>query len=302
MKSPRSARETDMRQITQSLLLIGALSLTGCSKKSSGSYDIPDATNDAAAAPTGVSADDLWGERQDSNKLQLALERYEANYAVNPRDRQTVIRLTRGWYFYGDAYQSTDEEKAAAWDTAIGWGKKCLGLNREFTALLEKGNETEATAARVLTEDDVACAYWTATALGKWAGLQGLSTLLKNKGTVFALITRVTELKPDFFYSAPDRYWGAYYAALPGFAGQDLGKSATHFDASIAGSPAYLGTSVLKAQYWAVKTQNKEAFETLLNGVVSADISGSPKIMPENMAEQAKARDLLSRKDDLFAD
>ena len=51
-----------------------------------------------------------------------------------------------------------------------------------------------------------------------------------------------------------------------------------------------------------VKTQNKEAFEALLNEVISADISGNPKLLPENTAEQAKARALLAQTDDLFAD
>jgi hypothetical protein len=290
-----------MRHLTQSFILIGALSLTGCGKKSSGSYSTADAATDATVeAPTAVDANDLWEQRADPNKLKLALERYEQAYNVNPRDKDTLIRLTRGWYFYGDAYVSDDAEKEAAWDTAIGWGKKCMGLNREFSSLLD--NESEATATRVLTENDVACTYWTATALGKWAGLKGLSTILKHKGTVFAYVTRVTELKPEFFYNAPDRYWGAYYSALPSFAGQDLGKSETHFEASIAGAPGYMGTRVLKAQYWAVKTQNKEAFESLLNEVISADISGNPKLLPENTAEQAKARALLAQTGDLFAD
>lgn len=292
-----------MRHFTMSILIAGALGLSGCSKKSSGTYDVSDAATDATAEAPGIAdADALWDTRHDVNKLKMALERYEEAYNANPRDRHTLVRLTRGWYFYGDAYAADDAAKEEAWDKAIVWGKKCIGLNREFASLLEKGNETEATAARVLTEDDVPCAYWTATALGKWAGLKGLSTILKHKGTVFAYVTRVSDLKSDYFFNASDRYWGAYYAALPGFAGQDLGKSAEHFDVSIAGSPRYLGTRVLKAQYWAVKTQNKAAFEELLNHVVSAELNSESKIYAENLAEQAKARDLLAQKDDLFAD
>ena len=35
--------------------------------------------------------------------------------------------------------------------------KKCLAINSEFTGLLAKGDEDEASAARAFTKDDVSC-------------------------------------------------------------------------------------------------------------------------------------------------
>ncbi len=287
-----------MRQLS-ALFLVGLL--TACGKKSTGTYDVPDAVAESEG-PSAMDAESLWEQRHDVAKLEMALEKYEEAYNSNPRDRKIAAKLVRGYYFLGDAYKTETADKVAAWETAIEWGKKCLAINRDFTALLEKGNETEATAVRALGENDVPCMYWTASALGKWGKTQGLATLLKHKGTVYAYVTRVTELKPTFFYSAPDRYWGAYYSALPGFAGQDLDKSLAHFDASIAASPEYLGTKVLKASYWAYKAQDKDTFASLLGEVLAFDIESEPKIRAENMAEQAKARELLAQMDDLFAD
>lgn len=286
-----------MRRLGVMLLLVAGLS--GCSKKPSGSYDIPDA-NSTVATPQ-AEADALWEQRADKEKLKQALALYEQVYQTDPRNRDVAGNLVRGWYFLGDTHESDDAAKAAAWDTAISWGKKCLAINPEFAAAMDGGKSAEESAG-LLGKEDVPCMYWSASSLGKWARMQGIATLLKHKGTAYAYISRVTELDPGYFFGAADRYWGAYYAALPSFAGQDLAKSAEHFDKSMQRSPEYLGTKVLKAEIWAVKTQNTAAFDTLLGEVLAAEIESSPEILPENQAARARARELQGMKGDLFAD
>jgi len=286
-----------VKSFTSALLIVGLVA--GCSKKPSGSYDVPDAVS--ASSSAAAEADALWEQRGDKASLQQALSKYEEAYQADPRNREIAAQIVRGYYFLGDVHESDDAAKEQTWDTAIAWGKKCLAINEDFKAAVESG-KSEEEAADTLTADDIPCMYWTATSLGKWARIKGLATLLKHKPTVFKFITQITEQDPTYFHSAADRYWGAYYAALPSFAGQDLGLSVEHFDKSIAAAPDYLGTRVLKASYWAVKTQNKPAFETLLNEVLSADAAMTPEIQPENEAEQDKARALLAQKDDLFAD
>ena len=120
---------------------------------------------------------------------------------------------------------------------------------------------------------------------------------------LFRSIPHVTnaECDPNYSYAAPDRYWGAYYAIAPSFAGGDLDKSEKHFKKSILAAPGYLATKVLYAQYYATKRQDSALFETLLNEVISADATAIPELTPENKAEQAKARKLLETKANYFA-
>lgn len=285
------------------LVLAGAL-LAGCSTKHKGTYEMAQSTAGAvgSAGQLKIEADALWEQRSDKAQLQAALAKYEQAIAADPTNREIAGRLVRGWYFLGDAHETDDDAKLAAWDVSITWGKRCLAINQDFTALLEKGDEKEATAVRVLTEDDVPCLYWTSSALGKWAKMSGLGKTLKNLPTVKAYMTRVGELDPDFYFSGPDRYWGAYYAAIPSFAGQDLDLSREHLDKAIAANPEYLGTTVILADYWAVKTQDKAAFEAALNTVLAANPDAVAEIASENRAEQAKARALMAKKSDLFAD
>ena len=285
--------------------LLPVLLLLACGKQI-GSYQV-----EAPAADVGTGdqktalkaeADALWNERGDKAKLQVALAKYEQAYALDATDREVAGRLLRGWYFLGDGHETEKEAKLSAWSTSIEWGKKCLAINTEFTALLTKGDEDEASAARAFTKDDVPCLYWTSSALGKWAKLTGLTTTLKHLPTVKAYMTRTGELEPTYYYSGPDRYWGAYYSVLPSFAGQDLVKSKEYFDKAIAAEPNHLGNHVLLAENWATKTQNKAAFEKELTWVLAQPANIIPELEPESQAEQRKAKQLLDNVGNYFAD
>ena len=288
-----------MVTITQRAVLgLALLVTTACGPKQKGTYAV-DAASGSANDALVAEADALWEKRGDKESLQSALVKYEAAYTANPRDRHVAGRLVRGWYFLADAHTMVKDQKLAHWDTAINWGKKCLAINDEFKAQIASGAK-EADAIGAANKDDVPCLYWTASSLGKWAKGYGIAKALKHKDTIVAYITRVSELQPDYFYGASDRYWGAYYSVLPSFAGQDLDLSKTHFDKSIEIAPGYLGTRVLMAENWAVKSQAKPVFLRNLKLVLEADPDAIPEIAPENRAEQAKAKALLEQTDDLF--
>lgn len=276
----------------------------GCAKPA-GTYQVATAPVEPVASETvgtlKSEAEAAWANRGDKAQLQVALQKYEALYATNPTDRDVAMHLLRGWYFLGDGHETEKDAKLAAWVVAIEWGKKCLAINPEFTALLAKGDETEATAARAFQASDVPCLYWTSSSLGKWAKGSGIGTTLKHLPTVKAYMTRVGELEPTYYYSGPDRYWGAYYSAIPSFAGQDLGKSHDYFDKALATYPDFLGTHVLLAAEWAVKKQDKATFEKELNWVIQQPSDRLPEVKPEMEAEQRKATALLAQEGDLFA-
>jgi hypothetical protein len=282
-------------------MLLAFLFLAACGGKHSGTYEVKQATGSAEqAAAARAEADALWAERSDKAKLQAALAKYEAAFDAEPTNREVAAQLVRGWYFLGDGHETEVSAKIGAWAKSVEFGARCLALNHEFTVKLAAADE--ATAAAAANAEDVPCLYWTATALGKWAKASGIAKTLKHMPTVKAYIGRVEQLDPTYFYHGPARYWGAYYAAIPSFAGQDLKLSKEYFDKSVAGSPQYFGTRVLIAEFWAVKTQNKDEFLKNLQWVLDQDPNATPEIAPEQRAEQGKARALLAQQSDLFAD
>lgn len=255
--------------------------------------------SDVAAAT--AEADALWAARGDRASLESALARYEAIAAAAPSDRAVGEKLVRGWYFLGDGHETDDKLKLEHWEKSIAFGRRCLQINADYAALLKKGDETEASAARVLGREDVGCLYWVSSALGKWAKASGIGVTLKYLPTVKAWMTRVGELDATYYYNGPDRYWGAYYSAIPSFAGQDLNKSKEFFDRAIAAHPTVLSTHVLLAEGWAVKKQDKASFQKELDWVLAQDPGVVPEIRAEAEAEQRKAKALLAQIDDLFA-
>ncbi|MBW1881019.1 MAG: hypothetical protein JRJ84_21915, partial [Deltaproteobacteria bacterium] len=171
--------------------------------------------------------------------------------------------------------------------------------NQAFADAIAAG-EKEKEATTHATVEDVPCLYWTSSALGKWAKAQSLSKTLKHLPTVKAYISKVEELQPEYYHFGPARYWGAYYSALPSFAGQDFEKSAAYFQTSIDGAPNYLGTLVLRADYLAVPSSDIATFDGDLAAVLAADTSVLPEVTPENIKEQEKARALIEKRSELF--
>ena len=277
------------------------LLLAACGKNP-GSYTTATETEGATADEQLMSeADGLWEDRADEGKLQDALAKYEAIVAADPTNRKALIRLTRGWYFWGDAFSDDKDTKVERWTRSIEWGKRCIALNSEVADQINQGAK-EKDAIQSAQRPDAGCIYWTATALGKWGKIQSLSKTLKHLPTVKAYVAKVEELDPSYYHYGPARYWAAYYAALPSFAGQDMDKSAEYFEAAIEAAPYYLPTRVLRAEYLAVGVQDANMFAQDLHHVLNADPNDKPEagITAENVRELNKARGLWERRNELF--
>jgi tetratricopeptide (TPR) repeat protein len=279
---------------------VAVLALAACAPKQRENFDVPEAPAAPDPPPERAEADALWEKRADRDRLTEALAKYEIALSADATDRHVGERLTRGWYFLGDAYETEDAARIADWDQSIAWGKRCLAINPQISGLLAKGDETDATAVRAATIEDVPCLFWTATALGRWSRLKGPAATLAHVATVKAYIARVDELDPDFYYRAADRYWGVYYATIPSFAGKDLEKSKHYFDSALEHAPGFVETRVLLADYWAVEMKDRATFETSLDQVLAADENAVPEIRPEVLVEKKKAEALRAREDELF--
>jgi hypothetical protein len=256
----------------------------------------PAARAEEPVAAAAEGADALWAQRIDRSKLEGALAAWEAQVAANPGDRQALLMLTRGWYLLGDSHLTDTDAKIAAWDKATGWGRKCLAQNPAWAAKVATDKEKDA--VDVLTKDDAPCAYWLATALGKWGKAQSTMKILALLPTVKAFISRVDQLDPEYFHYGPTRYWGAFYSASS--LTLDPEKSAQAFTASIDGAPYYLPTRGLRAEQLAVRTRNFDLFAEDIQFILKFDVKSYPELEPENTLEQRKTAALWAQRRDLF--
>ena len=73
-----------------------------------------------------------------------------------------------------------------------------------------------------------------------------------------------------------------------------------NFHKSIIGSPHYFATYVTRAQYFHTKNGDREKFIQDLQKVLNMDPTILPEVSPENLFEQEKAKNLLSKESSLF--
>ncbi len=281
--------------------LIGALTLMGGCKTYQSGISAETSGSAAASASTMDAAMAAWAERGTKEGLQRAIDAFAAVVAAEPTNQDAMIMAARAQYFMADAYGETDEEKGELFNVARDWGERAMLADAEYKARIDKG-EKPAKAVTALQKDDQMAIYWTASALGKWARLQGFSTIVKYKGYIAGMMQHCLDLDETAFYSGPIRYWATYYAVAPGFAGGDMAKSKEWYEKSIKMNPEYLATYVLFAEAYARKAQDRALFMQNLKHVLGADVNATPELTPEHVVEQAKAKKLLDNVDEYFAD
>jgi len=286
------------------------LSLVGCAAKRASGFDERvkhvqlEGPAKAQYEAAKAAADAAWSKRDDLAQAQIALDKFKEAATLKPDDWEAWTSASRAAYFIADGHLQFAEGKRKEYldlhNSGVTYAEKALAAySGEFETRVRAGTKVED-AVEVIGEPGVAPLYWYATNLGKWSNAMGFATRLKNKDRIFKVITRVADLAPDFFYGAADRYFGAFYAIAPAFAGGDLDKSLEHFKKATERYPYYLSTHVLLAEFYATKRQDKDLFKKELEFVLSVPDNAIPEVTAENKIEKAKAQRLLGKIDDLF--
>ena len=244
---------------------------------------------------------DHWNNRTSPEEIKAAIASWENTVAADSHNLEALVGLTRAHYFLADGYtRDNEKEYLALMDKAVKWGEEAMVAASPAFAEKMRGGAKFPEAVTVMGKDGVPAMYWYASALGKWAKKKGFAVLVGQKDNVKATMDRCLELDPEYFYAGPWRYFGAFYAVAPSFAGGDLEKSVTHFKKSLELQPNYVGTKVLWAAELATKQQDEDTFDKLLNEVLATPDDVIPELKAETIVEKQKARELLAQKDDLF--
>jgi len=239
-----------------------------------------------------------WDNRDNKESLEKALASFGKLSKSTKDNFDYLVYLTRGYYFLADAHYTDMEMKKKYWEVGTSYGEKAMATNSAFAKAMTEGEKIEDHLDK-LSKKEVPAMYWTAANLGKWAKNTGITATLKYKNRIRTLASQVEKLDPKYFYGAAFRYFGAYYAVAPGFAGGDMNKSKKSFQKAISIAPAYLGTYVLYADLYAVKKGDKKLFKDNLNKVLKMGL-GPKALHPENKVEKMKAKKLLEQMDDKF--
>lgn len=263
-------------------------------------------TSTSGAAALIEAANAAWAQRDDKAQLLVAIEKWEAAAKADPKNAEPQVWLSRAYYFLVDGHLNNEEpadleqQRLELHQKAVDWGERALILlDPKFEETMRAGGEFEKAIA-LIEKPAVPAAYWYCTNLSRFANAKGLSARLFYKDRVKAAMTRIKEIDPAFFYAGPDRYFGAFYAALPSIAGKDLKKSEEAFKAAQGLAAEYLPTKVVQAEFLAKELDDREMYERVLNEVLAGGDTDNPDIGPENRAAKRAAQRMLKLADDIF--
>ena len=276
------------------------LVFAGCAAQRQAGWEQTIVPVEGNAAQLLAAANTHWMQRHDMTHLEQAIDLFEQAAAIDQTNLELLITLARANYFLADAYLPDEKDRQTeVYEKSLSYAEKAMALHPEFKALVSEGEKVED-AIRVLPKEYVGAIYWGSASLGKWGLNKGLPTILKNKERGRKMMERCVTLDETYFYGGPHRWFGSYYAKLPSIAGRDLDKSKAHFDNALAIEPNYFGTLVLRAEYYALNTQDRDLYRQDLEHVLSTPADVIPELVPEQEAEKQKAAAMLETIDDKF--
>lgn len=252
---------------------------------------------DRAAASFHEESDPQLAREALPSQLKLM----EGLLRSDPANRglQALLAEAFGGYAYLFLEDSDPTRAAAAY--LRGRDYAAAALRGPLAGLTSKNlDELGAALARAKAEDAPGL-FWTAYGWGGWINLSKDSPdAVADLPKVAAMMERVQQLSPGFYYGGPDLFLGAYYALRPRLLGGDPAKAKAHFESAVASTQGrFLPAKVLYAQYYAVAAQDEELFKRL-NQEVLDDQPDLPAARLANAVAKLKARRLMEKSNDLF--
>ncbi len=247
----------------------------------------------------------------EESDIQLAHEALGSNLKLlealiksDPGNKQFLLFASQGYNAYALAFCEDDSVERARVFYLRGkeYGLQVLQQNDAFRLALDKDDAAFRESLRSLTKDDVPALFWTAFSWGSYINITRTDVAaLADLAKVRAMIERVAELDPSYYYGGAYLFLGTIEGTTPKGLGGNPERSREYFEKSLAiNGGKFLMTQLYEARAYAVQIQDRTLFESLLNQVLDADIDVLPEARLANAVAKEKARRLLAQADDLF--
>ncbi len=263
-----------------------------------------------AMAPT---MNDLLTRVNDQRDPELVKDGVPSNLllldglaSIDPDNEEMAVLTAQAYCSYALIFVMDEDKDRARVLFEQGRAHALRALDGEhagFAKAADDGDLASFTAAvGKVKRDEIAPLFW----LGNcWAGAinsaKGSAKALVALPKVESAMARAVELDETFYFAGPRLFMGIYHAGRPKALSGDPKRSKENFDRAVElTSGKFLLTKVFYAQYYAVQTQDRELFESLLGEVIAApDDVLAGQSLATRVAKQ-KAKRLLSDADSLF--
>ena len=222
----------------------------------------------------------------------------------SPNDESLLLLGAQGYtsYALGFVEDSSASRASLFYLRARNYGLRILFKNKDFERSFKGDLADFQKALNEFGRSDVPAVFWTANAWGNYVNLnrdnvEALSDLPK----VEAMMKFVLKYDGSYFYGGAHLFFGTILGSLPAMFGGDTTAARMHFEKAIQVSDGkFLMIYYYYAKSYAVMTQNKELFESLLHKVIDAPVKLLPDQNLANQIAKAKAVELLKHESDYF--
>ena len=310
-----SVRTSPLRATAVVLAAAGALQFTdsGCSIRKFAVSRLGDAL---AESGTTYASDDDPALVRDA--LPFALKLIESLLDQTPHHRGLLLAAASGFTQYTYAFVQEDADEIADRDVktsallrerarklylrARDYGLR--GLEEAHAGFASRLHVARAEALEVMTQDDVAFLYWTSAS---WAAAIAMRKsdpdLLADLPIVDGLIERGFQLQPDFDHGSIHEFLISFEGGRPETMGGSVERARRHFEEALRLSGGQRAAPLVElAENVSVRSQNRREFETMLRRAIKVDVDARPEWRLSNLIMQRRARWLLGRADEMFAE
>jgi hypothetical protein len=222
----------------------------------------------------------------------------------SPDNEKLLLLGAQGYtsYALGFVEDSSRERASLFYLRGRDYGLRILFENDDFKKNFDADPQNFQKSLDKFGEDDLPAIFWTANAWGSYLNINRNNTdALADLPKVEAMMNFVLKHNQNFFYGGAHLFFGTILASLPSMFGGDTTAARIHFEKAIQASDGkFLMVYYYYAQSYAVMTQNKDLFESLLNKVIDAPANLLPDQNLANQIAKVKANELLKHESDYF--
>jgi tetratricopeptide (TPR) repeat protein len=260
---------------------------------------------------TGAIVDYGLEAISEESDLQLAeqsiasdLELLEGLLKGDPGNEHFMLMAARGYasYALGFAEDESPERARMLYLRARNYGLQILSQREEFALAWDRDLKSFQQALSKFDRDDVPAVFWTANGWGNYIRLNLTDPAsIADIPKVESLLKFVLEKDEAYFFGSAHLAMGIILGSRPRILGGDPEGARKHFERCLEISDGkFLMADVYYAMTYAVQTQDKALFLTLLQKVRDTSLDILPEQRLANAIAKKKAEKLLSRTSDLF--
>jgi hypothetical protein len=222
---------------------------------------------------------------------------------ANPGNQDLLLAGAQAYASYASLLGEDESSRAAQLiQKAKIQALKALELTPLFKGSLDKSIDFFQEIIAKTEKSQVPVLFSVGSIWGTWIA-QGPEPVeaMADLPKVEALMDRVLQLDPGYYYGGPHLFKGIILSARPVQYGGDLIKADFHFQQAMAYSQnKFLMAQIYYAQYYAKQRLDRDLFVKTLNQVLSTPVDVEPDLTLINSLAHEKAKMLLNQVDEFF--